>query len=63
MKKVIIESPFAGDTETNIKYARECLRDSIFRGEAPLASHVLYTQDGVLDDTIKLNLREIWELK
>lgn len=48
--KVIIESPYAGDVERNMKYARQCLLDSIKRGEAPIASHLLYTQ--VLDDKI-----------
>lgn len=52
MKLVIIESPFAGDVEANQDYARACLADSLARGEAPLASHLLYTQPGVLDDTI-----------
>lgn len=47
---VIIESPFAGEVEENIKYARQCLRDSILRGEVPFASRLLYTQEGVLDD-------------
>lgn len=47
---VIIESPYAGDIDKNIKYARQCLRDSILRGEIPFASHLLYTQEGVLDD-------------
>lgn len=49
-KIVIIESPYAGDIDENIRYGRACLRDSILRGEVPLASHLLYTQDGVLDD-------------
>ena len=53
MKKVIIDSPYAGDIERNINYARACLKDSLNRNEAPLASHLLYTQDGVLDDGIK----------
>ena len=53
MKKVIIESPYAGDIERNIKYARVCLKDSLSRGEAPMASHLLYTQEGVLDDTVE----------
>lgn len=52
MKRVIIESPFAGDVETNINYGRLCLRDSLLRGEAPLASHLLYTQEGVLNDQL-----------
>ena len=50
MKKVIIESPYAGDTMANIEYARQCIKDSIRRGESPIASHLLYTQPGILDD-------------
>ena len=53
MKRVILESPYAGDIERNIKYARECLKDSLKRGEAPIASHLLYTQEGVLNDDIE----------
>jgi len=49
---VIIESPYAGatpeDTARNVEYARRCLLDSLMRGEAPIASHLLYTQ--ALDD-------------
>lgn len=52
MKLVIIESPYAGDVEANIRYARECMTDSLLRGEAPYCSHLLFTQDGVLDDNI-----------
>ena len=56
MKLVILESPFAADTQEvldlNITYARECLRDSLMRGEAPIASHLLYTQPGVLRDGV-----------
>lgn len=46
----IIESPYAGDVERNIEYARLCVRDSLSQGEAPIASHLLYTQEGILDD-------------
>ena len=52
MRRVILESPFQGNVERNIEYARAALHDSLMRGEAPIASHLLYTQDGVLDDTI-----------
>lgn len=52
MELVILESPYAGDVKKNIAYARMCLRDSLYRGEAPIASHLLYTQEGVLDDNI-----------
>lgn len=51
MKLVIIESPYTGDVERNETYARACMADSLARGEAPFASHLLYTQPGVLDDT------------
>ncbi len=50
MTLVIIESPYAGDIKTYEKYGRACMRDSLKRGEAPLASHLLYTQKGILDD-------------
>jgi len=50
--RVIIESPYAGEVERNISYARKALRDSLKRGESPIASHLLYTQEGVLDDKI-----------
>jgi len=49
---VILESPFAGDVEKNLEYARKCMRDCFMRGEFPFASHLLYTQDGILDDSL-----------
>ncbi len=52
MKLVILESPFAGAVQQNVHYARLCLRDSLLRGESPIASHLLYTQESVLDDLI-----------
>ena len=51
-KLVILESPYAGDVEENVRYARLALRDCLLRYEAPLASHLLYTQPEVLDDNI-----------
>lgn len=62
MRRVVIESPCAGKSEDPEEYAREveynsrylraCMADSFARGEAPYASHGLYTQPGVLDDKI-----------
>ena len=52
MRLVIVESPYAGDVEKNTAYARLCVRDSPARGEAPIASHLLYTQPTILDDLI-----------
>jgi hypothetical protein len=34
----------------NVRYARRCVRDSLMLGEAPIASHLLYTQPGILRD-------------
>jgi hypothetical protein len=52
LKLVILESPYAGDIEANVEYARACVRDSLSRGEAPIASHLLYTQPGILRDDV-----------
>ncbi len=57
MKRVIIETPYKGinwgDTEENIRFTRLCGHDCIVRhNEAWFASHLLYTQEGVLDDKI-----------
>lgn len=51
MRLVIIESPYAGDVEANIAYARKAMADCLKRGEAPFAPHLLYTQEGILDVT------------
>lgn len=48
MRRVIIESPYAGDVATNLRYLRECIRDCITLGESPYASHGLLP--GALDD-------------
>lgn len=63
MLKVVLESPFKGtsknklirwfQTKRNINYARKCVRDSLSKGEAPIASHLLYTQKYILDDNVE----------
>ncbi len=54
---VDIETPYAGENNgevrRNILYARACVRDSLIRGEVPFASHLFYTQPGILDDNIQ----------
>jgi hypothetical protein len=52
MRMVIIESPYAGDIERNVAYARAAMADCLRRGEAPFASHLLYTQPDVLRDEV-----------
>lgn len=52
MELVIIESPYAGDVEKNIAYARAAVKDCLSRGEAPYASHLFFTQEGLLDDAV-----------
>lgn len=62
-KFVDIESPYAGaslgkgsagvrEVLRNIRYTRACMRDSLLRGEIPFASHLIYTQSGILDDNV-----------
>ena len=52
---VDIETPYSGKTEEelrlNLLYARACVRDSLLQGEIPFASHLFFTQPGILDDT------------
>lgn len=51
-RRVILESPYSGDTERHVQYARACVRDCALRNESALASHLLWTQDGILNDNI-----------
>jgi len=52
MRRVILESPYAGAIARNVRYGRACLLDCLKRGEAPMAGHLLYTQPGVLWDAM-----------
>lgn len=62
MRCVIIESPYGSPDPAivarNLRYARACLKDSLDRGEAPFASHLLYPQV-YLDSDQKLRLTGI----
>ncbi|MFA5124483.1 MAG: hypothetical protein WC473_01470 [Patescibacteria group bacterium] len=49
---VLVESPFAGEIAKNVRYARACIHDCLIRGEYPFASHLFYTQTGILRDEI-----------
>lgn len=52
MIRTTVESPLAAPTpegfRRNVRYAQLCVLDSLKRGEAPYASHLLYPQ--VFDD-------------
>jgi hypothetical protein len=62
VRLVLVESPYAGASPWRIvaffqrarnrRYARACVRDSLMRGESPQASHLLFTQRGILRDEI-----------
>lgn len=56
MRLVIVESPYGSPDpaiiERNVRYARACVADCIRRGEAPIASHLLLTQPGILRDEV-----------
>lgn len=47
---VAVESPYAGDVETNLRYLRACLKDCLSRRETPLAAHGFFTQPGVVEE-------------
>lgn len=51
--RVVLESPFGVNPNQFIPYARAAVADSLSRGEAPMAMHLVYTQPGVLDDTVR----------
>lgn len=54
MRRVILESPYGSTdpmiAERNRRYLRRAMAHSLAKGEAPFASHGLYTQPGVLRD-------------
>jgi len=51
MKRVIIESPYAGNIELNELYGEICMHDCLVNyNESPYASHLLYTRENVLRD-------------
>lgn len=56
MKRVILESPYGAAypaaVDANLEYARRCVRDSLLRDEAPIASHMLHTLPGILRDDV-----------
>lgn len=50
MKLVYICSPFAGDVESNVRFARAACLYAANQGCTPVAVHLLFTQ--ILDDSI-----------
>jgi len=47
------EGGFVITQHWNVQYARACLHDCLVRHqEAPYASHLLYTQEGILNDNV-----------
>lgn len=67
MRRVIVESPYAGDVEANLTYARAACLACLKRGESPYASHLILTQVGILDDLVGieralgLNAGQAWQ--
>lgn len=54
MRRVILESPYSAsngyDVSHNEAYAEACILDCLKRGESPIASHLLFTRSGILND-------------
>lgn len=51
MRRVVLESPYAGDLELNVAYLKKALRHALSVGDAPIASHRMFP--GILDDDDK----------
>ena len=49
-KLVYIASPYAGDVETNVRFAKAACRYAIGQGAMPVAAHLLYPQ--IISDDI-----------
>ncbi len=47
---VYIASPYAGDIQSNVEFAKAACRFAVSQGATPLAVHLLYPQ--ILDDRI-----------
>lgn len=64
MIPVILESPFKGQTEANLEYAKKAINDSISRGESPIAFHLLYSEvldeNNPHDNLLLKKLKESW---
>jgi hypothetical protein len=57
MKRVILESPFAGGVPFNLKYARECAHHCVTkRGESAWGSHMIWPQFLNDEDPAERNL-------
>lgn len=56
-KFTFVETPFKGsdwqESKRNHNYTKVCVGDCIRKGEVPYASHLFFTQRGILDDRIK----------
>jgi hypothetical protein len=52
-RRVVLETPYQGNTVLNILYARACVRDCLKRGESPIAPHLLFPQPGILNDNVR----------
>ena len=60
MRRIILESPLAGDTpearDRHLAYGRACLKHALLQGNSPIAPHLLWgNPDGkVLNDCIPI---------
>lgn len=56
MRLIVVESAFASNDrytqEENVTFARAVCRYITLQGDAPFASHLFYTQPGILDDSL-----------
>ena len=63
---VIIESPYRGDTQTHLLYARDIIRDCISKGEAALCVHsylnIVFDENNPNERAAAVKIKEAWGL-
>ena len=64
-KLVYIASPYSGDVERNVAFAKAACRYAMNQGVTPIASHLLYPQmldDGVPEERLRILkvCEEVW---
>ena len=62
-KLVYIASPYSGDVERNVAFAKAACRYAMKQGVTPIASHLLYPQ--MLDDKVRKReiLEQVWDFE
>ena len=59
-KLVYIASPYSGDVERNVAFAKAACRYAMNQGVTPIASHLLYPQMLMMESQKRGSWEQIW---